>query len=154
GVLAINGDGTYELPPVIVPRGSYDWVITYDGDADNRATTMGSCSPDGDGDLAPHVGEIVSGSLTQPAVTQHVSSTAPTTTTNGYSTVFDQVTMTDQVSLSGTTHGTGSLVYYVSAPGSDNCNGTFVAQVPVNGDGTYTATYTPRRSGVYHWSVY
>ena len=142
----VNGDGTYittfaePAPPPGYPIvGTYNWVVTYSGDANNNpvASSFGNESvqihP-----ANPSLGtDPIPGSVT-------LSNASPPI-------------LTDTATLSGGFQETGTLTFDLYAPGGDVP--VDAESVTVNGDGTYTTPTgytlptTGTLTGTYQWIV-
>ena len=131
--VAVNGNGTYPTPSGYLPTaaGTYEWVASYSGDANNNptATTKGS---------EPETVKPASGTMS---------------TTAGGTVVVGAGNLTDSATLSGAYNPTGTITFTLYAP-----NGTTVVDVltdTVNGNGTYNTPtgYLPTATGTYQWVV-
>ena len=121
--------------------GTYQWVAVYSGDANNSGATSGFGS--------------------EP---ETVSQASPSiiTTPGGTVTFGGMVKLTDSATLSGGYNPTGTITFYLFAPGvtpnSNDSNNVYSDTVTVNGDGTYTTSmgsnpggYAPTATGTYQW---
>jgi hypothetical protein len=134
--VAVNGKGTYDtttgfLPTGVGPlTGTYEWVVRYNGDANNNPVT----SPKGD----------------EPA-TVKAASPAINTTPGPTVVLGSGAKLTDSATLSGGFNPTGTITFTLFAP-----NGTTVVDtetVTVNGAGTYSTPngFLPTAAGTYQW---
>jgi hypothetical protein len=130
--VAVHGDGTYTTPTGLLPTatGTYEWVATYSGDANN--ISVSSIKGDEPQAVIPAV----------PAIT----------TVPGGSVVLGSGNrLTDSASLSGAHNPTGSITFTLFAPNSSTVVDT--ETVAVNGNGTYTTPsgFLPTAAGTYEW---
>ncbi len=146
--VTVSGNGTYTTatgtnPGGYVPTvaGTYEWVAVYSGDANNNGVTSGYGS------------EPETVSKASPAIT---------TTPGGSVTCGGMVKLTDTAALSGGYNPTGTITFYLFAPGitpnGTDSNNVYTDTVTVNGDGTYTTSmgtnpggYAPTTTGTYQW---
>jgi hypothetical protein len=135
-IVAVNGNATYSTPTGYAPKtpGTYQWVASYSGDANNAAvsTTSGSASEQAN---APHTPTLT----TKPGAVVTVGSTGK---------------LTDSATLAGGASPTGTITFYLFAPGvtpdATNSNHVYSDMVTVKGVGTYTtATVTGTKPGGY-----
>ena len=116
--------------------GTYHWVVTYSGDANNNpvATVCGD-----------------------PSQTVTVTQAAPSLTILASSnTVVIGSHISSSATLSGGLHPTGSITFNLYGPGDANCSGAaaFSVTVPINDNGTYdSGLFTPVLAGTYHWTA-
>ena len=143
---SVSGDGTYTTSFVPVPPppgyaivGTYDWVVSYSGDANNNPVASAFGNESGQVHTAnPSIGTNASpGSVT-------LSSGSPPI-------------LTDTATLSGGFQETGTLTFDLYAPGGDVP--VDAESVTVNGDGSYTTPTgytlptTGTLTGTYQWVV-
>jgi hypothetical protein len=127
----VNGDGTYSIPTGFIPTapGTYQWVASYGGDANNNP-------------VAGNLGD-------EPEI---VSKASPTiTTVAGDSVVLGSGSaLTDSATLSGSFNSGGTITFTLIGPGGTTVD---TKTVPVDGDGTYpTPTgFVPTGAGTYQW---
>jgi hypothetical protein len=132
--VTVNGDGTFTTPMGFLPlaAGTYQWVATYSGDANNNGADSGFGN--------------------EP---ETVTPASPSVTTNpGPTVVFGSgVPLTDTATLSGGFMPTGMITFVLRAP--DNTTIVDVETVTVNGDGTYTTPtgFVPTTTGTYQWKA-
>jgi hypothetical protein len=139
--MLVNGAAT-SASYTTAATGTDYWVATYNGDSNNNPVTSGTAL------------EPVS-----------ITPNAPTITTTPGCTVTIGCCgskLTDTATLSGVSTPTGTITFYLFAPGvtpnAHNSNNVYSDVVTVNGDGTFsTATgtnqggYAPTVPGTYEW---
>ena len=152
--VTVSGDGAYTtptgytLPTTGTVAGTYQWDASYSGDCNNSAITD---------DNATDEQVVVS-----PANSTGTPPLTITTTAGGTVTVGSGSTLTDSATLSGTYHGTGTVTFYLFAPGvtpnGTDSNNVYSDAVTVNGDGAYSTAsgsnpggYLPTMAGTYQW---
>jgi len=131
--VSVNGDGSYASPSYTPSAtGTYEWVATYSGDANNNP---------------------LSSSCTDPAEQSVVSPASPAMSTTASPTATLGQSIGDTATLSGGTAPTGSITWSVYAAGTNCATALFTSTpVSVNGDGSYASpTYTPTAAGTYQW---
>ena len=136
----VSGNGTYTtptgytLPTTGMVTGTYQWVASYSGDANNTP---------------------VSSSKGEEPVTVEPASPTISTTTNPTQVTVGTSPFNDSASLSKGYNPTGTITFTLSAP-----DGTTVYSdhVTVNGNGVYSTTsgdnpggYVPLVAGTYQW---
>jgi hypothetical protein len=127
----VSGDGAYRSASVSpVVSGTYQWVVSYSGDANNAAaeTTCGS--------------EAAAVSRADPAFTTVAPSAVP---------VGGE--LTDTARLSGA-NPRGRVTFRLYGPNDRGCTRppAFTVRQTVVGDGTYTSpAFAPVQAGVYRW---
>jgi len=130
----VAGNGAYTASPVTAPHvGTYRWVVSYSGDANNDAVT-GSCTDANQSTVVTKAVTTVPVAATSPIT---VGQTAPASTT-----------------LSGGHSPTGSIV--LKAYPTTDCSGPAAYSsdaLTVSGNGTHTAApvFTPATAGTYRW---
>ena len=131
----VNGDGEYLSPPVVpaIP-GTYRWVASYSGDADNAPAGATAC--------------------TDPAEATVVSQIIPVLATNASAPVTLGGAVEDAARLTGGMNPTGTMTFRLYGPDDASC----VHQVgeavtaQVNGNGEYVSpSITPSAPGTYRW---
>ena len=128
-----NGDGNYTSPSFATTHtGVYRWIASYGGD-NNNAPVSGKCNDNGENsDVTPAAPAIVTAVTPSTAVVGDV--------------------IKDTATLSGGNSPTGRITWrlYSNAGCTDLVD---TISVPVNGDGTYTASpgFTTSAAGVYFW---
>jgi hypothetical protein len=130
-----NGSVTSDLFMPTAP-GTYRWVASYSGDANNLAATT-AC-----GDPAETV--VVTG---QPPV-------PVTLTTQASPRVPLGGPISDTATLGGGNNPTGTIAFDLFGPDNATCSGApvFTSTKPVAGAGTYTSDpFTPTAPGTYRW---
>jgi hypothetical protein len=129
--VAVTGNGTYTTPTGAVPAttGTYHWVASYSGDANNSA--------------------VASGASAEPVVITAASPTI-TTTANPTTEVVGTAALKDSATLSGGVSPTGTITFTLTSPSSTVVDTETVA---VSGNGTYTTPTgsVPTTTGTYHW---
>jgi hypothetical protein len=131
-VANVHGNGSYSTSPgyTTTAAGTYHWVATYSGDA-NNASVSTACSD-------PNEQTIVTNQLT-------LVTDASSGSVGG--------SISDKATLSGGRNPTGSIIWRLYGPGDAACSSpiqTFSQNI--SGDGTYTSpTYSPASPGVYRW---
>jgi len=114
--VTVAGDGSYASTPFIpVEPGTYQWVATYSGDADNAGASEPCATP----------GESV-----------FVRQAAPTLTTQASGSSGAGYAITDIATLSGGTRPTGLIVFSVFGSGDTTCASPLATSTAtVSGDG-------------------
>ena len=146
-IVNVTGNGTYTtpvgftLPTTGTVTGTYQWVASYSGDGNNN----GAASARGD----------------EPVVVSPASLLLSTTINPSDVTLSDQPlppTISDSATLTGSYHATGTITFDLYGP--DLVTILYTTTLPVNGDGTYTATFAappvpPGLTivGTYNWVV-
>ncbi len=135
--VTVNGNGSYNSPHfTTAAAGTYQWVVSYSGDASNNPAGPTPCS---DPNEAVIVGKFIA-ALTTTA--------SPTVATGGQ--------IHDTASLNGRAP-TGTIDFRLSGPTDTFCSGTpvFTATVPVAaGSGSYQSpAFTPTVAGTYRWQA-
>ncbi len=142
GTVTIDGNGTYSSGGYVpTTAGVYQWVVVYSGDANNNRATSGYGS--------------------EPE-TVTPASPAISTTPGGTVTCGGIVNLTDSALLSAGYNPTGTITFYLFAPGitpnGNDSNNVYTDTVSVNGNGTYTTSmgnnpggYAATTTGTYQW---
>ncbi len=134
--VSVNGDGAYTSPPLTpATAGTYHWVATYSGDANNVAVGPVGCT---DPNEAVTIGRVTPGLTT---------SATPAAAAVGSA-------IKDVATLTGGDHPTGTITWKLYGPNDNACTGTplTTSAVTVNGDNSYTSpALTPSTAGTYHW---
>ncbi len=131
----VTGNGYYEsarFVPTIA--GTYRWIATYNGDANNNY----------DHSRCDDQGAAVS------VAQRRATLLGSATVTGGGSTTRDTVTLTGA-------NPTGSMQYKLYGPNNMTCAGSPIhgSTRTVSGDGNYTsAAFTATTTGTYRWTVY
>ncbi len=147
-IVTVSGDGTYTtptgytLPTTGTVTGTYQWVATYSGDGNNigAASVMG------------HEPVVVA-----PATLLMSTTINPSDVTLSNNPLPPVVT--DTATLTGSYHATGTITFDLYGP--DGVTIVYTDTAPVNGDGTYIATFAPLAPpppgltivGTYNWVV-
>jgi hypothetical protein len=135
------GNGSYTSAPFTpTTPGTYRWIASYSGDANNLAATT-ACNDAGEQTTvdraAPTIVTQASGPVT---LSQPISDTA---------------TLSGGVPTPPAMGPTGTITFTLFGPANPTCTGTpiFTSTVPVNaGNGSYTsASFTPATPGTYNW---
>jgi hypothetical protein len=136
-VVPVNGNGSYPsttFTPTLA--GTYRWIATYSGDANNAAVAT-ACNA---------VNEIV--------IIAPVGAIIPTLTTQASPTVTLGAAISDTATLSGGLAPTGTITFKLYGPNDATCTSAaiFTSTVPVSGNGVYPSTsFTPTLAGTYRW---
>ncbi|HWW60819.1 MAG TPA: hypothetical protein VN181_05565, partial [Thermoanaerobaculia bacterium] len=132
--ITVSGTGLYSSGPFTPTQvGTYRWVATYSGDANNAA---------------------VAGTCNAPNESVAVSQAAPTLTTQASAPVTLGNSISDTGTLSGGVTPTGSITFNLYGPNDAACSGAvaFTANIPVAGNGPYSSgPFTPVQPGTYRW---
>jgi hypothetical protein len=135
---AVAGNGTYTSDPFTpTASGTYRWVATYSGDANNTPVSTACGDPAETVVVAP------------PTVGQLTLTVSPQAGPLGSS-------VTSSATLTGLTNPTGTITFNLFGPGDPNCSGppVFSSTKPVSGNGTYTSDpFTPMAAGTYRWTA-
>jgi hypothetical protein len=135
-VAAINADGTATSGPYTPPlAGSYKWIATYSGDANNEPA-VGLCSD---------AGETVTVTQARPSI---VTTASPGVQLN--------LTVTDSAVVSGRINpipgATVTFTFYGVADVTCTAGAIFSSTVVITANGTATsAPYAPAAAGTYRW---
>ncbi|HQU42286.1 MAG TPA: hypothetical protein PK867_05715, partial [Pirellulales bacterium] len=149
--VTVTGDGNYSTasgsnPGGHVPghTGTYQWIAVYSGDANNNSVS----SKFGD----------------EPQKVVPPTPVTPSIVTNQGGTVVlgSGNKLTDTATLSGGNSPTGTVTFYLFAPGvapaADDSNNVYTDTVTVSGNGTYSTAsgtnpggYLPTAIGTYQW---
>ena len=129
---AVNGNGAYTsaaFTPTLV--GTYRWVASYDGDANNNGVS-GACND------------------TDESVV--VSPATPGIATSAAESVVVGNAIHDTAVLSGAVGPTGTITFNLYATADCSGQALFSDTRTVNGNGSYgPVTFTPDAIGTYHW---
>jgi uncharacterized repeat protein (TIGR01451 family) len=132
----VAGDGLYasgSFTPTLA--GTYRWVASYTGDANNAAVTSPCNAPN----------ESVGVGVVSPTLVTQASASVPI----GGS-------ISDGGTLAGGSSPTGSIAFNVYGPNDAACSGAsvFTANIPVAGNGLYASgSFTPALAGTYRWTA-
>jgi hypothetical protein len=125
----VDGDSSYEASETVTAAGSFWWQVTYGGDANN---------------------EPASTPCTDGAITVTKADVELSETRSPVSGVVGD-TFSDQVTLEGGYVPVGDLTFSLHHNDS-SCSVVLTSvTVPVDGDATYEASFTPSSPGVYYW---
>jgi archaellum component FlaF (FlaF/FlaG flagellin family) len=131
-----TGDGTYPSGPFTTTGpGTYTFVVTYSGDANNLTATSSCGTP----------GEAVTVTKANPTV----ATTASTTVPSGGA-------ITDSGVLAGGLNPTGTITFTAFGPNDATCTATPLgtSTVTATGDGTYSSgPFTTKGAGTYSFVV-
>lgn len=132
---AVSGNGDY-MSASMIPgiSGTYRWVASYSGDANNAAVEATGC---GDPAEVTVIGKVV------PVLA---------TTASNQAALGDAIR--DTASLARGVNLTGTITFKLFGPGDTNCTTQAGEDVTatVNGNGNYISPpITPTAVGVYHW---
>lgn len=126
-----SGDAAY-TPPGYAPvaAGTYQWIVSYSGNVNNRATASG-CG-------------------TEPVT---ITAATPTLTTSPGPGGTVGLPVSDSATLSGAYQPTGTLTFNLYSLA--DCSGQPVDSetISVSGNGSYSTTSTPTAAGTYQWTV-
>jgi hypothetical protein len=140
----VIGNGAYRSS-TFVPRqaGTYRWVVTYSGDANNAGFST-RCGNGGEIVVVPRRLPVLTTSASPPA---NVLPKAARARATGLS-IYDAAKLRLGVAP------TGEITFTLFGPGSPTCSGTpvFTSITAVNGNGVYNSLrFTPVASGTYRW---
>jgi uncharacterized repeat protein (TIGR01451 family) len=133
---AVSGDGSYDTTPVPVSlaAGTYHWVVSFSGDANNAAPpdvtdeafTVGKASPTLTTTILQPTGAVAAGA----------------------------VTVQDQATIAGGFGPSGTLTFALESSTNQPIAGTSFS-ITVTGDGNYDTPAAPvsLAGGTYHWVV-
>ena len=130
----VSGNGTYSTSAgfTTVAAGTYHWIATYSGDANNDSVSS----------ICANEAVVIRAPLT--------ISTTPNPTSGPVGTVLN-----DCAALSGGVNPTGTIAFKLFGVNDQTCSGApiFTNTVPVSGSGTYctSAGFTTVEAGTYHW---
>jgi hypothetical protein len=130
--LSVDGDGPYASGSLIPPAaGIYHFTASYSGDADNNTVTT-QCTA---------AGQSITVTKATPSLT--IADSASGTTIVGTAV------------LSGGGDPTGSVTINAYGPSAQDCSGTpaFTTNVNVNGNGSYSGTFTGADPGIYRFNA-
>jgi PKD domain/Domain of unknown function DUF11 len=133
-MVTVSGNGSFAAQPFTptVP-GTYRWVATYSGDAENEPQT-GICGDAGE--------------------TSIVDKATPTLSTSATDAVDLGGPIAATASVGGGHEPTGTVTFQLFAPGDADCTGSpvFTAVVPLGADGSAASgAFTPIAAGSYAW---
>ena len=130
----VSGNGGYPSASFTPTQtGTYRWIATYSGDANNHAAA-GSCNDAGESAL--------------------VSKPKPGLSTLASADVSVGGQISDTATISGGLSPGGTITFRAYGPDDANCSGAaaFTDTKPVTGNGSYTsASFTPGSAGTYRW---
>ncbi len=130
----VSGNGTYTSSPFTAPSpGTYQFVATYSGDANNNGAAIACGDP----------AESVLVTLGAPQV---VTVPSPSVAAGG--------TISDTAVVSGGANPGGTMTFLLFGPGDSTCSNApvFTSTVAVHGDGSYTSgSFTTTATGTYLW---
>jgi hypothetical protein len=130
----VAGNGAYAPPGFAPGAGLYRWTVSYTGDANNEAVSLGCGAPN----QASTVGKA-----------------SPTLVGTATTPVKVGQTITDSVTLAERFGTGGQLVFRAYGPGDSSCSGAvkYEASVPLGGNGTYAPAGFAPGAGLYRWTV-
>ncbi len=134
--VTVNGNGSYTSTPAFTPTavGTYRWVASYDGDA-NNASVVGACGA---------TGESVVVSQATPAIVTAAGAGGALGAALG-----------DQATLSGAVNPTGTITFTLYGPSDPTCSNAPVftsSALTVNRNGIYASgAFTSAAAGTYRW---
>jgi Ca2+-binding RTX toxin-like protein len=131
---AVSGNGNYTSGPhTPTAAGTYRWIASYSGDANNNATA-GVCNT--------------------PSENVAVAKVSPSLSTNASGPITLGGSLSDTATLSGGTSPGGTITFTLYGPGDAGCTGqpVFTDTEAVSGNGSYTSdSFTPTAAGTYRW---
>jgi uncharacterized repeat protein (TIGR01451 family) len=131
-----TGNGSYTSASFTANQlGTYRWVVSYGGDANNSGTVPGTC-----------------GDSTETTAVSKASPTLTTQVDEEVATLGNPITDTATLAGSGGP-ATGSITISVYGPSDSSCSSPLaMSNLPVSGNGTYTSSpFTPATTGTYRW---
>ncbi len=134
-VVTVSGNGPHNSEPfTAAAAGTYRWVVSYSGDANNHPAGPTQCGIDSE--------------------TIVISPAHPTlATVASHATVIGGA-VSDSATLSGGSDPTGTITFRAYGPDDATCAGPAAdtSTVPVHGNGVYDShAFTPTTVGVYRW---
>ena len=134
---AVSGNGWYtsgSFTPGVGQDGTYRWIATYSGDANNTAPAASSCSD-------PNESVVVTPKA-QPTLTTRASASVPV---GG--------TISDTATLGSGSSPTGTIAFTVYGSGDTTCTTPLAtSRAAVSGNGSYSsAPFTATTPGTYRW---
>ena len=133
--VTVSGNGEYgstDFEPK--EAGTYRWVVTYSGDANNKGATS-ACNAANE--------------------TSTVAQATPTIATQATDTTIGGE-VHDTATIAGGVGPTGTITFRVFGPGDTTCSATVVhtSTVTVNANGSYESeAITPAEAGTYRWTA-
>ncbi len=131
----VSGNGTYTSEPFTpLTAGTFRWVVTYSGDANNHGAGPTGCGIDSE-------------TITIDPAHPTLVTVASESTTVG-SPIHDSATLT------GGADPTGRIHFHLYGPDDDSCTGPPAdsSSVEVRGNDTYDSpSFTPTHAGTYRW---
>jgi hypothetical protein len=131
----VTGNGNVLSDTFILPApGTYHFVATYSGDANNNPQGPTACLDPNEAVGAGRLGISLS-----------TQASGPVTVGN---------TISDTATIAGAFNPTGTITFTLFGPDNATCTGTptFTSTKPVNGNGSYPSdSFTPTAPGVYRW---
>ncbi|MDQ6615800.1 MAG: VCBS repeat-containing protein [Actinomycetota bacterium] len=132
--VVVSGNGTYPSSPFTpTAAGSFNWVASYSGDANNAAVTS-ACGVPGE--------------------TSTVNKANPSLATTASPSVRSGGQVSDSAVLSGGAAPTGTVIFKLFGPGNPTCTGTpaFTSTKAIGGNGVYASDlFTTTTAGTYNW---
>jgi hypothetical protein len=139
----VTGNGVYHSARYVPAQtGTYLWVATYSGDANNEPAATG-CGDMGEKVVVRPVRSRLSTSASPPA---NLNKRARRLQAAGQS-IYDSATLAGFAP-------TGSITFRLYGPNDANCSGAaiFTSTIAVSGSGVYNSDrFTPSASGTYRW---
>jgi streptogramin lyase len=132
----VKGNGEYTSDPFkVTATGTYQWVASYSGDAQNDPAGPTACND-------PK--ETVEVTKADPAIDTHASEGV---TLGGA--IHDSAVLTDGY------HAEGSITFQLYGPNDTHCeDAIFSSKKEVDGNTTYTSgAFTPTAAGTYRWAA-
>ena len=134
-VSPVSGNGVYSSAPIAPLAGTYRWIASYSGDANNNPVITACADPLEDVVVSP--------------MTTTLLTTASAGVTVGGS-------VSDISTLSGGLVPSGTISFSLFGPNDATCTGApvFTSSVPVAGNGAYpSGPFTTTAAGTYRWTA-
>jgi hypothetical protein len=149
GTATVTGNGTYASPVVTEnTAGSYQWVASYSGDANNKAIADACGQP---------AEQVVVTPPPTPTPTPTPSKASPTIVTTASAACKPTSTtttcpLTDEAVLSGGNSPTGTITFGLYPSGTTCTTALKTVKATVAGNGSYTSPSVPElATGSYQW---
>lgn len=130
----VSGNGYYTSPSFTAnTAGTYRWIATYNGDANNSPTAPTACS--------------------DPAAAVMVGKRTPTLSARAGSVAGGSTTDTGSLAGGGPSGPTGTMTFTLYGPSNPTCAGApiFTSTKAVSGNGSYTSDPFTAAAGNYQW---
>ncbi|HEY5317793.1 MAG TPA: hypothetical protein VIJ20_07425 [Solirubrobacteraceae bacterium] len=146
GTATVNGNGTYTSPAVTESTaGSYQWVASYGGDANNTAIAEACNEPSE---------QVVVTPPPSPPPPPPIIQATPLIVTKASPGVLVGGTISDQATLSGGNAPTGTITFNLYSISDKTCSHSLASGPPVTviNDGSYPSpVITETTPGTYQW---